>query len=232
MRISLKVPIFILLAVVCCVAQTPGQNSPITILESSWQRARQPAKKVESAPEGPVRMMTSDDKLRQRTAREQQTKGAIDPTEYTVDARSAALEKNVQESRTPKSDDVNGYLYTTKVRNDSGRKMEVVFWEYRFTELANPANVVRRQFLCSANIKPGDSKELPVFSLLGPSDVLTAESIANTTGKIFDEKVVVNRIEFSDGAMIERRDWKYEDVRKAVERVTATPWGKEVCRGL
>jgi len=127
---------------------------------------------------------------------------------------------------------VNGYLYTTKVRNDSGRKMEVVFWEYRFTELANPANVVRRQFLCSANIKPGDSKELPVFSLLGPSDVLTAESIANTTGKIFDEKVVVNRIEFSDGAMIERRDWKYEDVRKAVERVTATPWGKEVCRGL
>ena len=110
--------------------------------------------------------------------------------------------------------------------------MEIIFWEYRFIELANPANVVRRQFLCSANIKQGDSKELPVFSLLGPSDTLTAESIAKATDKIFDEKVIVNRIEFSDGAMIERRDWKYEDVRKAIERAIATPWGKEVCRSF
>ncbi|MEP6788407.1 MAG: hypothetical protein ABJB40_08250, partial [Acidobacteriota bacterium] len=103
---------------------------------------------------------------------------------------------------------------------------------YRFTELANPSNVVRRQFLCSANIKPGDSKDLSVFSTLGPSDVISAESLAKATERLFDEKIIVNRIEFSDGAMIERRDWKYEDVRKAVERATSTHWGKEVCRGL
>src|SRR5438445_3894091 len=108
MIISLKLPIFTLLAATCCLAQNPSQNSPITILESNWHRTRQSAKKIESAPEGPVRMMTPDDKLRQRTAREQQTKGAIDPNDYTIDARSAALERNVQEARTPRSDDVNG----------------------------------------------------------------------------------------------------------------------------
>lgn len=223
-------PILILLIAPACFAQ--NEDSLVTILNSSWQRARQAAKKTDNEAVRPVRMMTQENKYYQRSARDQQTKGAIDPNEYTVDGRSAALEKNVQEARSAKPDDAIGYAYLANVKNESDRTVEVVFWEYRFTELANPLNVVRRQFLCTANLKPGEKMELSAFSLLGPSDVISAESLAKTEGRLFDEKVLINRVEFKDGAILQRREWKMAEVKKAVERATSTAWGKEICRGI
>lgn len=227
-----KVLLIILLIIPYSFGQNPNQDSPVTIVESNWQRARKPQQKPDNEAVGPVRLMTADDKNFQRTAREQQSKGAIDPRETTVDGRRAALEKVVQDSRTPKQDDSNGYFYFAKVKNDGSKKIEVIFWEYRFTELENPLNIVRRQFLCAAKLKPGEKFDLSAFSMLGPSDVIAAESLAKTTEKIFDEKVIVNRIEYSDGSLVQRRDWKYDDVSKAVDRVTSTSWGREVCRSI
>ena len=154
------------------------------------------------------------------------------PEEGTIDARSAAIEKAVQESRTPKGEKVVGYSYTATVRNDSGKTVKVIFWEYRFTEIARPTNVVRRQFLCSVNLKKGDKMELSTFSLLGPSDTIDAESLAKSTDKLFEEKVRINRIELSDDSILQRNDWKYEDVGAAIKRAASTPWGKEICRAL
>ena len=142
------------------------------------------------------------------------------------------MEKMAQEARAPKVDEVTGYAYRANFKNAGDKAINVIFWEYRFTELANPANVVRRQFLCSINLKPGDKQALSVFSMLGPSDVLATESLAKTTEKIFDEKVIVNRIEYADGTLRQRGNWKYDTYQKAIERVTSTPWGKETCRGF
>ena len=142
------------------------------------------------------------------------------------------MDKAVRESRTPQPDDVPGFLYSIALRNDTGMPVSVVFWEYRFTEIARPNNVVRRQFLCGANFKIGEKKEFSVFSSLGPSDVIDMESLSKAKTKLFDESVQVNRIELSDGRILQRHDWKYSDVKKDVERVTSTPWGKETCRAL
>ena len=232
MRISSSVFAIVLLIASCALAQNTGSPSPLTILESSWQHARQPAKKIENQTVPPVRAMTADDKNFRRGALDQQSKSTVDPVENTPDGRRAALEKIVRDSETPKSGDTNGYSYLAKVKNDGSKKIDVVFWEYRFIELANPTSLVRRQFLCSAKMKPGETRDLSAFSLLGPSEVISADSLANPEDKRFDEKVRVNRIEFSDGSMVQRRDWKYEDVQKAVERATSTPWGKEVCRSI
>jgi hypothetical protein len=81
-------------------------------------------------------------------------------------------------------------------------------------------------------LRNGASKELPAFSTLGPSEVIDAESLAKSGGKLFDEKVIVNRVEFSDDSVIQRGNWKLDDVRDAVNRATAAPWGKEICRAL
>ena len=74
--------------------------------------------------------------------------------------------------------------------------------------------------------------ELSVFSLLGPSDTIDAESLAKSTNKLFDENVRINRIELSDDTILQRNDWKYDDVRSSIKRATSTPWGKEICRAL
>jgi hypothetical protein len=90
------------------------------------------------------------------------------------------------------------------VQNGSGKTVQIVFWEYQFREIANPANVTSRQFLCSARINPEKAKELQVFSLLGPSNVVDVKSLGKGSLNQFEEGVLINRVEFTDGTFWER----------------------------
>ena len=207
-------------------------QEPVPVLHFGWQRTHKAAPKSSVTPNSPVAPVIPENKYFQRKAREQRTDNPMDPTEHTIEGRSRAIDKVVQESRTPQVDDITGYTYSAKVRNDTGKAIAVVFWEYRFSEIARPANVVRRQFLCGVELKDGATRELSAFSLLGPSDAVNVESLAKSTGKVFDEKVLVNRIEFVDGNILQRDTWNYADVKAGVQRATSTPWGEETCRGL
>ena len=207
-------------------------DSPVVIVESGWAAVRIEPVKGQPAGSTPMRAVIAENRNFQRNARRQQTPGALDPNDLTIDGRSAALDKINQESRAPKLEPVNGYRYHAKVRNAAEMKTEVVFLEYRFTELANPANTVRRQFLCVAKLKPGEIMEMSAFSTSGPSDVISAESLAKQNGKLFGELVQINRVEYEGGAVLQRHDWKMADWKKDVERVTSTPWGSEACRAL
>src|SRR5688572_15932370 len=171
MKVLFRSFVFVLLISPTCFSQ-----DPLPILRSSWQRTVRPAPKINSAPQAPVRGVTPDNKYFQRKAREERTDITVDPNEMTIDGRSAALEKAVQESRAPQLEDTKGFSYLAEVRNDSGKTVAVIYWEYYFTEIARPANVTRRQFLCGVKLKNGEKKELPVFSLLGPSDTIAVES--------------------------------------------------------
>jgi hypothetical protein len=156
----------------------------------------------------------------------------MDPAESSIEGRSLAMDKAVRESRTPQPDDVAGFLYSVEMRNDTGSKIDVIFWEFIFTEIARPTNVIRRQFRCGADMKAGEKKTLSAFTTLGPSDVIDVESLSKTKSKLFEQTVRVNRIELSDGNTLQRHEWKYQDVKDAVQRATSTPWGTETCRAL
>ena len=227
MRILLATSLFVLLASPWCLGQ-----EPVPILKATWQRATVPAAKIPVTPTVPAKPIIAENKNFQRNARAQRTDNPMDPYEASIEGRSAAMERNVQAARAPQPDDATGYSYAAEVRNDTGKTVAIIFWEYQFTEIAQPMNIVKRQFLCGVKLKNGDRQLLSVFSLLGPSDVIDAESLAKSNTKLFEEKVVVNRIEFSDGAILQRHGWKYEDVKDAVKRATSAPWGNETCRSL
>jgi hypothetical protein len=210
----------------------PNDNSPLAVLTYKWSKSRQVVEVLEAPSTGPAPAMTAADKNFARSRRVNDPAGVRDPNADTLDARSAAMEKNVQESRTPKPKAVDGFAYRVKVQNSSSKVVEVVFWEYQFTESSNPANVVRRQFLCGVNIKPDKEKELQAFSLSGPSDVISVGSLASKSENLFQEKVLINRVEYSDGSIWQRKDWNFAEVRLGVARATGTPWGTEMCRGL
>ena len=159
--------------------------------------------------------------------------GTRDPTADTLDSRSAAIEKSVQESRTPKTKSVDNFEYLVKVQNASKKVVEILFWEYQFIDPSNPANVTRRQFLCFVNIKPTKEKELQAFSLSGPSDVISVGNLANGSGNVFQEKVLINRVEYADGSTWQRKDWNPAEIKLTYHRAVATPWNAgEMCRGL
>ena len=219
----------------------PGQNSApvqsdssLTVLDFKWSRSRQVTKNPEPppAPSTPAREMIPANKVYQRNVRVNDPVGARDPNEDTIDGRSAAIEKIVQESRRPNPKPVEGFAYTAKVHNASKRVIEILFWEYQFVDPTTPATVTRRQFLCGVNIKPAKEKELQAFSLSGPSDVVSVATLANSSGSPYQEKVLINRVEYADGTIWQRKDWSFAEIGASYKRVVATPWGSEMCRGL
>jgi hypothetical protein len=227
MRIISGTLVFIFLMSANAFAQ-----DPVSILRSRWYRTNKPAPKTEVPPSGPARTLYPDDKYFQRKAREGRTDNPRDPYEDSIEGRSAAIDRAVQQSRTANPEDVPGFAYLAEIKNDTGQPVDVIFWEYIFTEIAHPQNVTHRQFLCAVKIKNGEKKVLSAFSTLGPSEALSVESLAKENEKIFEEQVQINRIELSNGNILQRDTWRFSDVKKAVERVASTPWGNEVCRAL
>lgn len=235
--------LLLLLLLLIFVAPVNGQTSTgaadgsaVVVLGFKWAKSRQvlePLNPSTSAVVPPAAAMIPANKILERNAREQTSPGMRDPNLDTIDGRAAALEKNVQDSRTPQPQPVDGYAYKAKIQNTSKKVIEIIFWEYQFKESANPESLVRRQFLCAVNIKPDKDKELLAFSVSGPSTVISTGSLSNKTGEnLFQEKVVINRVEYADGTIWQRKDWNFGEIKSTFERAVGTPWSTEMCRGL
>jgi hypothetical protein len=165
-----------------------------------------------------------------RNSRINDPQGVRDPNGDTLDGRSAAMEKSVAEARAPKTQPQDGYAYRIKVQNSTTKLVEIVFWEYQFHDPANPDLVARRQFLCGVNIPAGKGKDLEGFSLSGPSDVVNVKTLDSGSG--FKENVFINRVEYSDGSIWQRKAWNLAEVKSSYDRVLREPWLPGMCKGL
>jgi hypothetical protein len=234
MKTFLLLPLLAMLAFPDRIVQTPPPDgSQIVVLSFKWSKTRQTTDT--SGPEKPLpsRAVTQADKNLERNARTNDPAGTRDPNADTVDARGAALEKGVRDAEKPGAKTVDAFAYQAKIHNASKQTVEIVFWEYQFIDPANPGNVTRRQFLCGVNIKPDKDKDLQASSLAGPTNTVSAGNLANTSDSPFQEKVVINRVEFADGKSWMRKDWNAGEIKTAYQRAMATPWSpNEMCRAL
>ena len=210
--------------------QSQPNNGPLTVTEFKWSRARHTVQAPEVEGNAPARAMIPQNRNFARNQRVNDPAGSRDPNQDTIDGRSAALEKSVAESRAPKPDPVDGYAYRIKVQNPGPKTVEAVFWEYRFHDPANPDVVARRQFLCVANIAAGKGKDLEGFSLSGPSDVVNVQTL--NSGTPFKEEVLINRVEYTDGSMLQRKSWNLDEVKASYERAMHESWLPGMCKAL
>jgi hypothetical protein len=227
--------IFLLLALLLMPGQ-PGQDpstkadtAPVIVTSFKWARDRKPIENAVSVVVPPAPAVTAADKNFERQKRVNASAGDRDPNADTVDSRSAELDRIVQESR--EAQPVEGVTYSVKIQNGSGKLIQNIFWEYQFKEIANPANVTRRQFLCSARINPDKGKDLQVFSLSGPSDVVNVKSLTKARADQFQEGVVINRVEYADGSSWQRKDWNVNDL-KLVPKARSETRNLPMCRSL
>jgi hypothetical protein len=209
---------------------TTNEGSPLTVINFKWSRARRTIQAPEVEGNAPARAMIPQNRNFARNQRINDPAGTRDPNADTIDGRSAALEKSVAESRAPKPEPMDGYAYRIKVQNPGPKVVEIVFWEYRFHDPANPDLVARRQFLCAVNIPAGKGKELEGFSLSGPSDVVNAKTL--DSGTPLKESVLINRVEYTDGSMSQRKAWNLAEVKASYDRVLREPWLPGMCKGL
>jgi len=211
--------------------QQPGpsnEGSPVAVVSFEWSRSKQAPEKPDG-PAAPVQPITQN-RVRERERREQAPAGERDPNEDSVERRSSQLDKIVQESRSGKP--VEGYAFRVKVRNASTKVLQSLIWEYQFTEVLNPANVSSRQFLCGATLKPEKSAEFRVFSTTGPASVINVASLASKSHDLFQENVLIDLIEFTDGTTWQRKDWNSEPARRAFAEHGPTERVSSQCIGL
>jgi hypothetical protein len=197
-----------------------------------WARARRKVDIAETEGSAPARAMIPQNRNFARNARVNDPQGVRDPNGDTLDGRSAAMEKSVAESRAPQQKTLDGYAYRVKVQNAGQKIVEIVFWEYQFQDPANPQMIARRQFLCGVSIAVGKGKELEGFTLSGPSDVVDVKTLANNAGSPFKENVVINRVEYADGSIWQRKAWNLAEVKASYERVLREQWVPGTCKSL
>ncbi len=207
----------------------PGESSPVAIASFKCARDRKPIENAVSVSAPPAPAMIAANKNFEKQRRVNDPAGVRDPNSDTLDGRSAELDRIVNQSREPQS--VDGFTYSVKVQNGSGKTTQTIFWEYQFKEAAQPANVTRRQFLCSARISPEKGKDLQVFSLSGPSNVVDVKSLSKDSTKQFLEGVLINRVEFADGTFWQREGWDVNDL-KLVSKARSETRNLPMCRGL
>jgi hypothetical protein len=211
-----------------------GQDtSSLVVVSFKWSKTKQTEDKIEAPNTAPAAAMIPQNKNFARNVRANEPPGNRDPNQDTIDGRSAALERSVQESRVRPPKTIDAYSYKIKVQNPTSQAVDILFWEYQFIDRSDPQNVTRRQFLCVANLKAGQQKEIQALSLNGPTDVVNIESLSKNAANPFGEKIVINRIEYSDGSIWQRKDWRFSEITDSYLRATSTPWTKEqMCRVL
>jgi hypothetical protein len=225
--------VFLMLFSLVAFGQTPApanNSAPMSIASFKWTRARQKVDSQQGDVAVPERQVIPQNKNFARNARINEPRGARDPNQDTLDGRSAAMEKSVQESRKQQPESHDGYAYRIKVKNSGTQVAEIVFWEYQFYDSANPELVARRQFLCGVSIRPDKEKDLEGFSLSGPSDVVSVAALADKSR--FKESVLINRVEYSDGSIWQRKDWNLKEVKASYDRVLREQWLPGQCKGL
>jgi hypothetical protein len=228
---------FFFVPLICSFLLLPQQSlndaSQIEVTTYKWSKARRTIENT-GAPEGitpPASAMIPQNKNFSRNVRVNDPQGTRDPNADTLDGRSAQIEKNVQEARSPQTKQVDGFAYRVKIRNSGAQVVEIVFWEYQFTDPANESNTTRHQFLCGLSLGSGKEKELEGFSASNPSNVVNVESLAKKETS-FRQKVVINRVEYADGTIWQRKDWSLKEVKASYERALKEQWQPGMCKGL
>ena len=209
---------------------TTSESSLMEVLAFKWAKRRQPAERTDVFIAERRVLVDANAKRVARNTPGNRTTADRDPGNYTVEIRSAEMEKTMQEINAPRP--IDGYGYRVKLQNLSTKAVDKVVWEYQFIDPASNGSPSRRQFLCAVKIGPDKIKEIEAFSVSGPGHVVSVKSAAGAPANPFQEKAVINRVQYSDGTIWSRKDWNFEEVKQTFARAVEIPWGQEMCRQL
>lgn len=102
---------------------------------------------------------------------------------------------------------VDLFRYRVNLKNTGVKIVKAIVWDYQASDTDEFVDAVHRQFRCTAKMKPNQSQRFEGFSVLPPTRVITASGT-----KSFSERVILNRIEYTDGTSWQRAEWREPDV--------------------
>lgn len=98
------------------------------------------------------------------------------------------------------------FLYRASVRNISAKTIKEMDWDYIFLDAVTGEELGRREFTSVESIAPGKTREL-IFSLgKPPAQRISVYSLDRKERDGLVEKIVIGRIQYSDGTSWQRPD--------------------------
>jgi len=93
------------------------------------------------------------------------------------------------------------FLYRTSIKNTSQKTIKEIDWDYIFLDAVTGEELGRRQFTSVQTIGPGKTKELSVMLSTPPTQRISVFSLDKKEKIGFDERVLILRVQYSDGSV-------------------------------
>lgn len=93
------------------------------------------------------------------------------------------------------------YTYQVQIKNAGEATIEAVDWEYLFLDGLTGGEMARHRFQSFRRAKPGKSLTLSGTSAAPPTRVVNAAAARNGRGNLFEERIVVRCVAYSDGTV-------------------------------
>ena len=130
-------------------------------------------------------------------------------------SRKAEL-RNVDKKASVSADEHgNTYHLFLEFKNTGTNVVRSLVWEFRPT--AMPADYAPKQYLCALRVKPKEKKTLDLWTPYAPVKVISAN--VHSDG-LKEGEVIINKIEYLNGSVWQRRDWRYSLPADSTEKLS------------
>lgn len=119
-------------------------------------------------------------------------------------SRKADLRKVDKQATVSADKHGNTYQLFLEFKNTGPNVVRSLIWEFRPT--ATPADYAPKQYLCALRIKPKQKRTLELWTPYSPVKVISAT--VRPEG-LKDGEVIINKIEYLNGSVWQRSDWRY-----------------------
>lgn len=203
MRILYTVVLFFLFAVSISAQALNGSNlsgavakGGVEVVESRWSmRVHIPMLDDGESPninyDRDEEIRTMRETLRQERLRSQ--------TGLSLESKTVQIDED--EFRPKPTDPIAIYTYRAKIKNNTEKVIQTVAWDYVFFAPGTKKEVGRRRFANKVKISPGKTGSLMMQSPAPPTGSIKAAKADKKSRVEYDEKVVIQSIEYTDGTV-------------------------------
>jgi len=95
------------------------------------------------------------------------------------------------------------YTYQIKVQNNAAKTIQLVTWEYVFTNSTTNEEVGRHTFTSKTNLKPSEIDKLVIKLFAPPTRIIDARDTEKKKSNLYVEQINIKAIQYTDGSIWE-----------------------------
>ena len=180
-----------------CLSQTPPvspDSQNVMVVQKQWSlQVRNPL--LDEDPLQAINETQQAIRDRKETLRQESIRARQGLPPETRSVRVKTPEAGNPESPTA------AYLYEAKFKNNGGKAIQILVWDYVFFDRETEAEVGRLRFESKASISPGKTKLVIMRSVTPPTRSINAAQADKKPRDRFIEQVIIQEIQYADGSV-------------------------------